>query len=94
MSCEVSGLIEFPKISPVEQLFNVIPQWRLVEEHASPMKGENQVCCSFLCVCVVEGVCLVAGYFFEKLECMFAVFRKIKASKILGASQLFEKVYF
>ena len=45
-----------------EQLFNVIPQWRLVEEHASPVKGKNQVCCSFcvLCVCVVTGVSLVA----------------------------------
>ena len=62
----------------MEQLFNVIPQWRLVEEHASPVEGKNQVRYFFcvLCVCIVAGVCLVAGCFFEKLKCMFAVFQK------------------
>ena len=47
------------------------------------MKGKNQVCCSFLCVCVVAGVYLVAGYFFEKLECMFVVFQKIKGAFVV-----------
>ena len=44
----------------MEQLSNVIPQWRPVEEHASPVEGKNQVCAS-VCVCVVAGVCLVAS---------------------------------
>ena len=35
-----------------------------------------------LCVCVVAGVCLVAGCFFEKLKCMFAVFQKIKGASV------------
>ena len=62
----------------------MIPQWRLVEEHASPVEGKNQVSCSFcvLCVCVVAGVCLVAGCFFEKLKCMFTVFQKIKGASV------------
>ena len=56
----MSSLIEFRKISPVEQLFNMIPQWRPIEEHVSPVEGKNQVCGSFcvLCVCVLLRVCV------------------------------------
>ena len=63
----------------MEQLFNVIPEWRSVEEHASPVEGKNQVRCSFcvLCVCVVAGVCLVAGCFFLKnLNACLRFFKK------------------
>ena len=35
-----------------------------------------------VCVCVVVGVCLVADFIFEKLECIFAVFQKIKGASV------------
>ena len=49
----------------MEQLSNVIPQWRLVEEHASPAEGENQVCAS-VCVCVLLRVCVLLQVDFLK----------------------------
>ena len=47
------SLVEFPKISPVEWLFKIVPQRKLVGVPTSPAESENHVCCSFciLCVC-------------------------------------------
>ena len=48
-----------------------------VEEFATQVKLENQVCCLLTFVCFV---CVVACYFFEKCDCMSAVFQKTKGA--------------
>ena len=60
-----------PEISPVEWLFRLFPQWKLVGESASLVEGKNQVRRLFFCVYCVSFRCMLIFWKIWIHECGF-----------------------